>query len=508
MSPATTEYRFRPDRLLHNASLALIAGATLPLGFAPYFLWPLIPLALAAFFALARHSRRPLLSGWLFGLGMFGHGVWWIQVSVHQFGLPSYFFSVPVTGVFIMGMALYPAAIAWVIRRYAHGLWRSVAVAAASWTLGELIRAHLFTGFPWLSLGYSQTDGPLLGLLPIVGVFGCSLVISFVAAMLGGIVTTRGRQRLVLGSVMLAVLVLAVASRQLTFTQPVGTAASVALIQGAIPQALKWQPDLRDASIALYEHLSEPHWDADLVIWPETAIAAFPHEVEPVLKRLSSKATDTQTHLLIGMPSGQPWAGEYYNSVLAFGEQGGRYNKTHLVPFGEFFPFKQFLQPLANQLSIPLSDFSRGQAQQALLRFGQHHLGISICYEDAFGMEVRRSLPQAALLVNVSNDAWFGDSIAPHQHLQIARARAIESGRYLLRATNTGISAIINEHGHITATAPQFVETSVRGDVIPRSGRTPYVLLGDWPAWIVSIMLLLPAVLLRRAQPASESPAR
>lgn len=504
MSPKTAEPSTLSPGFKLSAVLAIAAGAALPLGFAPYHYWWLLPLALAGLFCLSRHSTKPLLTGWLFGLGLFGHGVWWIQVSVHQFGLPSYFFSVPVTAVFIMGMALYPALVSTLVNRYARGIWRSMLVAASAWTLAELIRAHLFTGFPWLALGYSQTDGPLRGLLPIVGVFGTTLVIALLAAMLSVLKIASLRQRVVLSGLIIGLMVTGVATRQLEFSQPAGENITAALIQGAIPQALKWQPELRDASIAVYEHLSAPHWDADIVIWPETAIAAFPHEVEPVLQRLSEQAHRTATTLLIGMPSGEPWQGTYYNSVLAFGEQPGRYSKTHLVPFGEFFPFKKLLEPLAAMLSIPLSDFSRGEPTQSLLGFQQHRLGISICYEDAFGMEVRRTLPEAAVLVNVSNDAWFGDTIAPHQHLQIARARALESSRYLLRATNTGVSAIINERGEVSATTAQFNEASVRGLVVPRQGTTPYVLLGDWPVWALSLVMLLLAMLQRRGAPSSE----
>ncbi len=470
----------------------MAAGLALPLAFAPYGWWPLAVVSPAVLLLLLGPctARQALGLGWCFGLGLFGHGVWWIQVSVHQFGLPSYLFSVPVTAVFILGMALYPALFAWLLKHAERYRAAPLLAAPALWVLVEYLRGWLFTGFPWLSLGYSQIDAPLAGFAPLLGVFGCSLAVMIQASLLAAM----PRARLAEGALMLlAIVALAVLGRgldKLEWTQVSGRPLTAALIQGAVPQAIKWQTEQRAASLELYQRLSAPHWNADVIIWPETAIAAFPHEVEPLTAALARRARESGVDLLIGMPSGEPWAGRYYNSLIDFGVTPGRYDKRHLVPFGEFFPFKDLVSGLAMLLHIPMSDFSAGARDQTSLEVAGHLAGVSICYEDAFGLETRDALPAAAFLVNVSNDAWFGDTIAPHQHLEIARMRALETGRYLLRATNTGITAIIDHRGRLTARAPQFVATSLDGSFLARSGATPYVRYGDAPLVFGAALLI------------------
>ena len=252
------------------------------------------------------------------------------------------------------------------------------------------------------------------------------------------------------------------------WTSVAGPPKRVALIQGAVPQAVKWSQAYRQPSIELYAELSEPYWGSSLLVWPETAIPAFAEEVPESVAALTSRAQKSDTALLVGMPTGQLVGdGGYFNSVVQFGNVSGRYDKRHLVPFGEYLPFDRWIRPLTTFLRIPMSNFSAGDLQQPLLSADDYKIGVSICYEDAYAGEVAHALPQANVLVNVSNDAWFGDSIAPHQHLQIARMRALETGRYLLRATNTGISAIIDERGEVVAISSQFVPDVVSGEMIP-----------------------------------------
>lgn len=473
---------------------AALAGAVQPLAFAPFGWWPVTVLGFAVLLRALRGLplRQAVLAGWTFGLGMFGCGVWWIQVSVHQFGVPYYAFSVTVTAVFVAGMALYPALFAGLFSRLPARTAgaRMLALAPAAWVLLELLRAHLFTGFPWLTFGYAMTDGPLAGYAPLAGVYGCSLV----AAWLGGVVavlSTRGcRARGVLFAAAAAALGTGAALGVATWTQPAGQSLSAVLVQGAVPQALKWQRDLREPTIELYRALSEPHWDADVVVWPETAIPAFPHEVPEALAGLERTALGHGTDLLVGMPYGNPREGAYFNSVMDLGETPGRYDKRHLVPFGEFFPLGETLRDLSRMLSIPLSDFSRGTNERPALDVAGYRAGVTICYEDAFPAEVASALPEAAFLVNVSNDAWFGDTIAPHQHLQIARMRSLETGRWMLRGTNTGVTAIIDDRGRIAQRSPQFREYALRGDFVPMRGATPYTLTGDWPVAGFALLML------------------
>lgn len=485
---------------------ALAGGALLPFAFAPFDWWPLALVALASLFAvLARQSpRRAALLGWCWGAAVFAVGVWWIQVSVHQFGLPYYPFSVSVTTLFVAAMALYPALFAWLYVRLpaAHPALRPVILGPALWVVVEWLRATLFTGFPWLALGYSQIDAPLAGLAPLFGVPGVSFAIALSAGAAVALPLTprAGRWLLVVaaGGLWMGASVIG----QRIWTAPAGAALEAALIQGAVAQDLKWEAHERDAQVALYTRLSAAHWGVDVMVWPETAIPAFPAELPATLAALQAQATASGTTLFVGMPTGDPWHAGYYNSVVAFGARPGRYDKRHLVPFGEFFPFEQVFGDLARLLSIPLSDFSAGAIEQSLLAAGQFRAGISICYEDAFAREVARALPDAAFLVNVSNDAWFGDTIAPHQHLQIARMRARETGRDLLRATNTGVSALIDHRGRVTARAPQFTATTVRGSFTPRRGATPYTRWGDLPVLSAAgIMLAACAGSARRRNP-------
>ncbi len=468
---------------------ALASGASLTFAFSPFGLWPLAILSPAALMLLVRGRtpRRAAVIGWCYGLGMFGAGVWWIQVSVHQFGVPHYWFSITVTALFVAGMACYPALFAWALNRLParNEAWRSIVVGPPLWVMVELVRATLFTGFPWLSLGYSQIDSSLAGYAPLIGVYGCSLIVVSIAGGLAWAVVTSSHQRVAIAAAVAASFALGAGFMRVNWTEALPARLEVALIQGAVPQAIKWASEVRGPSLELYRSLTEPHWDADIVIWPETAIAAFPFEVPETIESLRIQADETDTDLLVGMLRGKPWTGAYYNAVVNLGTAAGHYDKRHLVPFGEFFPFKSLMRDLSSLLSIPMSDFTEGSASQPALSVAGHRAGVSICYEVAFPGEIAESLPEAAFLVNVSNDAWFGDTIAPHQHLEIARMRALETGRYLLRGTNSGITAIIDHRGTIVAQSPPFEPNSVRAAFHPRTGATPYTRYGDMPLLVI-----------------------
>jgi apolipoprotein N-acyltransferase len=265
----------------------------------------------------------------------------------------------------------------------------------------------------------------------------------------------------------------------------------IALIQGNVPQEFKWLSDYQIPSMQRYLQLSQEHRDADIIIWPETAIPMFYSDVSKYmpgfLEYLTREHIKYDTDFLLGVPVMKE-DGSYYNSVASLGSQPGFYYKHHLVPFGEYIPFQSTFGELLALLDVPLSAFSAGDARQVNLRSAGEAIGTSICYEDAFGELIRNSLPAATLLVNVSNDAWFGDSIAPPQHLEIARMRALETGRYLLRATNTGISAMIDVKGKVMDQAPQFNVITLRVIAQPYQGMTPYVRFGN--GLIISFLLV------------------
>lgn len=478
--------------------LLLVCGALLPLAFAPYDIPLAAVFSMACLFLLWQQvpPREAAWRGYCFGLGMFGHGVGWIQVSIHQFGLPLYSFSVTMTALFVAFMALYPALGGYLALRLPTRSehWRPLVLMAPTWILLEWLRGWLFTGFPWLHLGYSQVDGWLAGFAPLLGVHGVSAAVAGLAALLAVATRSPGRDRIIAITGSALVIVSSLLLSHVEWTHAEGPAGDAALVQGAVPQALKWREEFRNRTLELYADLSAPQWGKSLVLWPETAIPAFPEEIAGWLRDLGERAERAGTALLVGMPDGARNGGAYFNSVVLLNPPAQRYAKHHLVPFGEYLPFEPWLRPLLDFLTIPMSSFSAGAGHQPPLVHAGLRIGVSVCYEDAYAHEIRKSLPAANVLVNVSDDAWFGDSIAPHQHLQISRMRALEAGRYLLRATNTGISAIIDARGQVTARSPQFEPHVLTGRFERRSGSTPFVRFGHLPVLCSMTLLILAAL--------------
>ena len=487
------------NRLMNNrylaTSIALVCGLLVPLSFAPHNLPFIELLSLSGMLLLVRSfgQRFAIFLWFVFGLGMFGYGVWWIQVSVHQFGLPLYSFSVTVTAAFIIAQACQIAIFGW----FANNMLNTESTLGtligipASWVAIEIFRSWFGSGFPWLLLGYAHVESPLAGFAPIGGVHLVSFCIVFIASSLY-LVLHRQQSMYLLPAAL--VITVAYGLDKISWTKNITPVErSVALVQGAVPQEIKWHPEVRQPSIDLYNSLSEPYWDRDLIIWPETAIPAFSDEVATAIDELSKRAIASDTVFLVGMPnrSGPNDDGtrtSYFNSLLLLGRASGRYDKRHLVPFGEFMPFDSILRPLTDMLNVPMSDFSKGKSNNAILKSGDIAIGSSICYEDAYSGLLRDALPDANVLVNISNDAWFGDTIAPHQHLQISQMRALELGRYMLRATNTGISAIINERGRVVSRSEQFEAQAIVGSFYLFQGYTPYARVGSLPILLFSTL--------------------
>lgn len=487
--------------------LALIAGAILPLAFAPFDLFPLAVLAPVLLFWswLGLTPRRAWRRGYWFGLGMFGAGVNWVFVSMYEFGGVSMGLSLFLTTVFVLFLALFPALLGYCLARFCNGgaMTSTLSLAVvypAGWVLFEWIRGWFLTGFPWLNLGYSQLASPLAGLAPVAGVYGVSLATALSAGWLLLLVTARhARARLAWGAALLVLWGGAALLNTLSWTQPAGAPLRATLLQGDIPQDLKWLAEVREPTLELYTKLTEQHWDSQLIVWPESALPEMYDQAEAFIDDLAEKARAHNSELLVGVLYTDAATGRYYNSVVSVGDHRQFYYKHHLVPFTEYLPMQSLLGGIVDFMQVPMSDFSKGPAKQPPLAVAGQKAGISICYEDAFGEEVINALPEATLLVNVSNDAWFGHSIAPQQHLQIARMRALETGRPLLRATNTGLTAIVDERGRLQSVAPQFKVAALTGEIQPRQGMTPYARVGnDLVVSLVVVMLAGAGLIARR----------
>lgn len=475
---------------------AFISGGLATLAFAPFNLWLMAVFSPLLLFLIWHHGRgASFQTGFAYGVGLLGSGVSWLYVSVAQFGDLGWLFPLLLTLGFILFVSLYYGLLGWVASYF-----ESVAVTPkllliypSLWVLMEWLRGWFLTGFPWLQLGYSQVDSPLAGYAPLLGVLGITWAVTLTAGLLSHLLDAQGR-RIWLLSGLVVIWLGGWMTNQIEWSSQNGEPVTVALIQGNIPQAQKWAPEQLAPSLVLYANLSRDNLDKDLVIWPETAVSAFQYQVEAAfIQPLEKRVRDHDSNLVFGVVQMDSSREHYYNALVALGnEERGSYYKGHLVPFTEYLPLKSVLWPLVELFTIPMSDFSARIEEKPLMKVGNHAVGMSICYEDAFGNEMIKALPEAAYLINVSNDAWFGDSLAPHQHLQIARMRALETSRYLLRATNTGISAIIGPLGELQGRSALQQQDVLHGEILPLSGMTPYA----WTGNLTVLMMLLVTLIL------------
>jgi apolipoprotein N-acyltransferase len=473
----------------------LFFGMLMPLSFAPFDLFPIIFLSIAALFYICDNTenlRRVFLRGYIFGLGYFGLGVSWVSISMVRFGGMSLPLSIALTTLLVLFLSLYMAGIVYLGKKFlpsASSRARLLLVYPSMLVLLEWVRGWLFTGFPWIDIGYSQVLSPLSGLMPILGVYGVSLAVAVCSGCLVMMIYAQGKKLANVGLFLVGLLALSGLLMLVEWSEPIGKPIKVSLIQGNIPQELKWIPQQRQPTIDLYTRLTREHWDSDIIIWPETSLPAYYHQAEDFLKQLAKEAHKNNTSMLIGLPSVKFTNGEreYFNSAVVLNDSDIQfYNKYHLVPFGEFIPLKWLLGDFLAFMRIPMANFSRSEEHQPVVSMSGLKGSVSICYEDVFGEEVINGLPEANFLINISNDAWFGDSLAPHQHLQKAQVRALETARPMLRATNNGISAVIDHKANILATSPQFKQDVLSVDFQPMQGSTPYAILGNY-----SILLLI-----------------
>ena len=478
--------------------VAFVLGASTTLAFAPFswsLLAPLLILPLL-FICLTVSPRDAAKHAFWYGFGLFLTGTYWIYISVHVFGNAALWIAL----LLMVGLSLIMAGLVsisgWLVSRLSQGeSWRLLVIGPAAWVLIEWTRSWVLTGFPWMALGYGQIDLPLAGWAPVIGVYGVSfmLVLSAAAVIPTLMATSFGGR---VGGIAMIVLPWIVGGllSLVDWTEPTGKTLRASIVQAGVSQDKKWQRDQLRPIMEYYLSSTLSVADSDIVLWPEVAIPALNDQVESFIARIESDARRNDQSVLFGIleRSYENSAdGRIYNSVmLVGGKERQAYRKRHLVPFGEYFPVPPVVREWMKMQNLPHSDLAKGADVQALLTAADGtQFGVVICYEDAYGAEQLYALPDAGLLINVSNDAWFGDSIAPHQHLEIARMRSLEFGRPTVRSTNTGISAFIAADGELLQTGKQFAAELMTANVRPYSGLTPYAARGNSP--IIGLCLII-----------------
>ncbi|MGH1470935.1 MAG: apolipoprotein N-acyltransferase [Cellvibrionaceae bacterium] len=480
--------------------IILLIGALIPLSYAPFNFWPIAIISLSVFtyslFQTNGHSA--FWRAFWFGLGMFGTGISWVFVSIHVFGKAPIIFAGLLTAVFVAFIALvfalpFLALGKWCSR---HPLYLSLSVASL-WCIGEWIRTWLFTGFPWLFLGYAHIDTWLAGWAPLTGVIG----ISFVTAITGGLIAYSWIEKnkilrpIIASGLIIFLWGVGFVSSKIEWTKNYQQPISVGIAQGNIPQEKKWDDDFVQPTLDRYFSLSESLWRNDWVIWPEAAIPLIMNygpdydQLAPALNKIERLSLESNTAFITGILYLSPSDAKFYNSLVGFGTASGIYHKQRLAPFGDYVPLSDWLGPLLKLFNLPHSILELGPKNQRGIQIGGVILTPAICYEIAYPDLVAHGAKDGNALITVSNDAWFGSSLGPLQHMQIAQMRALETGRYMIRSTNNGVSAIVNEKGKILVRSKQFVQESINSEIQLKKGQTIFMLTGSEP--IVFLCLLL-----------------
>ncbi|MCM2131159.1 apolipoprotein N-acyltransferase [Larsenimonas rhizosphaerae] len=473
---------------------ALAAGALMTLTFAPFDAWWLAPVLMALVYASLQQIAlgRTLWRGWLFGFGLFGAGTSWVYVSIHDYGYTGVPLAILLTALFAATLALF-YLITFGLYRYCRprGAVNPWAFAGI-WVLGEMFRSWAFTGFPWLYLGSAQVEAPIRSLAPLGGVYLLSLTV----ALSGGLLYRLVIRRAWFNAIPLLVIWLAPLALPTLWATPTGAPHQVALVQGNLPQLEKWTPDGQRTAANTYATLTrEQAGDADIVIWPETALPMLDTQAMPFLERIQATLAP-EAALVTGVVQ-RDVEGHYFNSVMALGNGNGTYRKAHLVPFGEYLPLDSMLRGVIDFFNLPMSNFKAGPAAPAPLMADGLKLGVAICYEIVYPDLVRQRAATSDVLLTVSNDSWFGHSIGPLQHMQMAQLRALENNRYLLRATSNGMTAIVGPSGEILAEAPRFSKQVLTGSIRAMHGAPPFTFWGSWPAGILATLLALSGIAAR-----------
>tara|TARA_R110001592_G_scaffold300329_1_gene571492 strand:+ start:4207 stop:5847 length:1641 start_codon:yes stop_codon:yes gene_type:complete len=522
-------------RLLIISAL-LASGALQTLSLAPFGYWILGPLSIILILLVTRALNAPSASfkgfyyGWLFGLGLFGSGASWVYVSIHTYGYATPALAGSLTLLFVAGLALFPALSFFLYGRLKTSSKTGNALLFIScWVIGDLFRSYFLTGFPWLFLGYAHLDTPLSGWIPIIGVYGLTAItvatgiaLYFMASLLIKALpfvteskTHRNKNKFrshyhpkktafKLSFILLLSLFWLSGPwlKSLDWTMAIDKELKVAIIQTNIPQEEKWKASQRRKTFALLEKMTAEAWGNDLILWPETAIPLLYDQALPFIERIGEEAKMHNSNIISGLPfrkfDTENTSKTLHNSIVSFGQGEGIYHKQKLVPFGEYVPLQDILRGLIEFFDLPMSDFRTGSVDQRPLSSFDYHIAPFICYEVVYPDFVSRNIKGSELLLTISNDSWFGTSIGPLQHLEMAQMRAAENQRYMIRGTNNGISAVIDESGQIIDQSEQFVRTTLFSKVKLFEGDTPFMKYGTWPVGILSALSILFCFIQRR----------
>jgi apolipoprotein N-acyltransferase len=479
-----------------NTFLTVTAGASMIAAFAPVSAWYLVfPGLIWLFLPLqSLNLKQALYRSLWFHIGFFTLGISWVHVSIHRFGNAPLPLSIPLTLSFILALSLYASLTIFIVKRwFAHfttPVFYLVALPFA-WIVTEWVGNWLATGFPWLTLGHSQVDGFLSSVAPLLG----STAISYLIVLIAGAVVLslrEGKQQLKLTtSLILTIVVSVFALHQIEWVQETDQKLNVSLIQPSIAQDKKWLIEERKKTLR-YFHETTEQLDSDLVIWPEGAIPALKSQVSNYLQMVDELAKSKNQAVLTGLAVRE--GSQFYNTTIMIGDGQGVYYKQHLVPFGEYVPFEAWIRGLIGIFDLPMSSFSKGADDQPLLSTADWNVAMAICFEIIFQDIVANQLPGSDVLITLSNDAWFGNSLGAYQHLDIARMRALENGIPVIRATNDGISAFIDSKGRVQSKMGKFEKGVLSQQISKVSGETPYRKLG--PYWSYFIILIIPGLIL------------
>lgn len=500
--------------LLGAMLIAWVAGAMFLLALAPYKIWPLAIVSPAILYALlkpAMSGKRAFFIGEAYGMGLWCVGAFWLYTSIHDYGGTPAWLALIMIALMGIIMGLFHGVLALIFNNV---VGRQPLSFAALWVAQEWLKTWLFTGFPWLFVGYAFTEQYWLSsLAPVFGVFA----ISFIAVLFAASLIEAARRRLgfLLASMVFVGVGVVIWLVNPQWTKPKNTPnLTVSLIQGNIPQDLKWLTEYQIETLKIYATLTRTEWGRDIILWPESSIPMFQDEAIGFINEVVKVAKETGTTWITGIPykdtaAFDPKTDKYppfYNSVIALGADAeGLYKKQRLVPFGEYIPFEGALDILPDLAgSQDIMSYSRGADNQNPLHVRGHNLGAAVCYEVAYPDTTRKNAIGTDFLLTISNDAWFGTSAGPLQHLQMVQMRALENGRWFMRATNTGVTAIIDDKGRIVKRAPQFERTVLRGEIEARTGQTPFTRFGNYPILGLIALLLVLSYLGRRVSQASQ----